>query len=352
MTLAGTGGDPFSILGITETATEEEIERAFRKLAKLHHPDVSSAADAAATFARLKEARDQLVDPARRRAAQAARSAAKPARMSDAFEGIFESFGAMERNRDTPYRRSARGADVERTVSITLEQAYSGFKGRLGDSPGPCVPCSGTGRVACEPRPCPDCVGRGKLRKSRGLITLDIECPPCQGTGRVTVAQCTACGGSGQVQGGGASFEVPPGAREGMGIIVKGMGAPGSGGGASGDLVISLRIKPHATFTRQDGDLAMSVEIPVWDAAAGCVVPVTGIDGRSLGIDVPPGTGGGREVVLQGQGMPSFPGRGVLRVRIDVMVPVVDGPEVAEAYAALRRAAGAVTSSSVAGSGR
>lgn len=336
--------DPFTLLDVTETSTDEEVERAFRRLAKVHHPDLSKEADAASRFSRIKMARDLLLDPAKRAEAVAARAGTRQPRLAEAFEGLFESFGSAERSRGAPFRRRTRGTDVERTVSITLEQAFSGFKGKLAQSPGACGPCQGTGKVSGDPRPCRDCVGMGKYRRTKGFITLDVECPTCEGSGTVTVADCKACAGTGQVQGMGAVFEIPAGARDGMGIILRGMGAVGVGGGSSGDLTLTVRVKPHSVFHRADGDLSMDLAIPVWDAATGCVREFHGIDGKMLQVRVPPGTRGGTEIVLHGQGMPDFPGRGVLRVRVDVVIPKADTPELLEAFESVRRAAGRPTS--------
>ena len=333
--------DPFAELGIATGASDQEIEQAFRRQAKLHHPDVSKAPDAATRLARIKEARDLLADDATRRAL--ATAFGKPAgfrKVSDAFDDVFEAFGDIERDRGAGMRsgRRSRGQDVERRVGITLEQAFAGFRGRLGDAPAACEDCSGSGKVRTDPHPCTYCSGVGSVRKSRGLITLDVECTSCDGKGVTRVATCRSCGGSGQVQGKGAVFDVPAGVRDGMEIVLRGMGMPGIGGGASGDLSIVIALKPHPVFRRKDSELSARVAVPVWDAANGCTRTLTGVDGRQIAVSIPAGTRGGTEIVVAGEGMPDFPGRGALRVRIDVDVPCADTPELKAAFEALRRA--------------
>lgn len=343
--------DPFAELGINAGATDEEVEKAFRTLAKRHHPDVSKEPDAAARFARIKEARDLLADAGRRQSLAAAKGQGYR-KVADAFDDVFQAFGDIERERAGPLhgRRRSRGGDVERRVSITLEQAFQGLRGRLGDAPAACEDCSGSGSVQTAPHPCSYCSGVGSVRKSKGLINLTVECPNCEGSGVSTTASCGSCGGSGQVQGKGAVFDVPAGVRDGMEILMRGMGAPGIGGGPSGDLTILIAIQPHPVFTRRDSELSATLTVPVWDAATGCTRSLVGVDGKEIRVAVPAGTHGGSEIVIQGQGMPNFPGRGILRVRIDVEIPKADSPEMRAAFEAVRRAA--LTSRGAAGSGR
>lgn len=338
--MTSTKSDPFDLLDIGTDADEEEVNRAFRALAKVWHPDISRRPDAAERFRAISEARDELLDPARRKAARERREAAEARARGDmagSFESFFDNIDRFGRGRDIRQPKGPkRGADVEREAWVSLEQAHAGGRLRLGDAPGPCEPCQGEGSVASAPVPCPACLGRGRTRRSRGILTVEVPCPDCSGSGRVSRVPCPACGGTRQSRGAGLSVDVTPGARDGMRVRVPGMGAPGLNGGEPGDLTVVLRVREHPLFTRHDAGLAARIRIPVWEAALGTERVIDGIDGKPLTLKVQPGTSGGAVIVLQGHGMRDFPGRGDLRVTVDVEVPDASRGPLREVFERMR----------------
>jgi len=352
--------DPFDVLGVSESASEAEIASAFRAKAKLCHPDANKDPGAAERFTQLGQAREALLDPARRAQALKARQGrtgaggrgwAPPSFTAEgrgkgatasAFDAFFDNIETNGRGREFRRERPVRGGNIEREAWITLEQSFRGGRVTLPNANGPCRACDATGRVpAPERRPCPGCAGRGWTRRVNGIVTGEMACPTCRTDGTVDYDTCPACGGTCQAQGAGVQIEVPAGARDGMRITREGLGTPGLHGGANGDLAVVVRIKDHPVFTRQDQHLSATVEVPVWDAALGTQARLTGIDGCGLLVKVPPGTSGGTVLVLEGQGMPAYPGRGELRVRVAVTVPDASSGPLRQAFEALRRAAGA-----------
>lgn len=341
--------DPFDVLGLAPGCTDEDVKIAFRRKAATCHPDspaVRGDPTAGARFRDVVEARDTLLDAARRKEAERRRSRPKAtaANFGGAFDSFFDHIDRHGRGAapNGGAARPRRGADVERTVNLTLEQAYAGGRFKLSGAPGPCAPCKGTGEVpSAGPVPCEQCGGSGRIRQTHGFITAASECGRCGGAGSVRVSTCSACGGQGRIEGGGATFEVPPGARDGLVNLLRGYGAPGFAGGARGDLRLTYRVRPHALYDREGDDLRVRLRVKVWEAGFGCVREIPGIDGLPVRVEVPAGFGGGETLDFPGRGMPAFPGRGVLKVEVVVEVPSADTPALREAYGLLRDAASA-----------
>jgi molecular chaperone DnaJ len=339
--------DPFEVLGLEPGCSEDDVRKAFRKAAQACHPDAPGARgdpEAAERFRACVEARDTLVDPVARAEAanQRRRRHARPGgptAFGGGFDAFFDNIDRNGRGADQSAGRARRGTDVEREIRLSLEQAFSGGSFVLGGTPGPCKACSGDGTVPSQvPQACKACRGVGKTRQTKGFISVSVECAGCGGTGRTRRVDCPSCGGEGRTHGGGTPYEVPPGARDGMVNVLRGYGAPGYAGGPRGDMRLTYRIKPHATFGRDGADLLACLAIPVWDAALGCSRRIPGIDGEPLVVEVPPGTAAGTVIAFPGRGMPTFPGRGEVRVEIGVTVPAPSTPRMREALMRLRDA--------------
>jgi molecular chaperone DnaJ len=337
--------DPFEVLGLDPSCTDRDVGAAFRREAAKCHPDTERGRTdprAPARFQAIAEARDLLLDPAARADAVRRRGAARTGEaFGDAFERFFDNVDRNGRGAAAnAANRPRRGSDVDRTVALSLEQAFRGGSFVLRNAPGPCGPCGGTGdALADAPRTCPLCEGSGRSRQTKGLITVTVECPRCEGAGSTRTVPCPSCSGQGRNEGAGAPYQVPPGARDGMVVVLRGYGAPGYLGGTRGDIRLRLRIRPHDLYGRDGDDLRTRLRVPVWDVAHGCSRSLAGIDGLPVDVDVPAGSAGGDVLLVAGRGMPAFPGRGDLHVEILVEVPPADTPALRAAYDALREAA-------------
>ncbi len=329
--------DPFEELGITEHADDAEILSAWRKAAKARHPD--SGGDAA-SFQRAQDAYAELRDPAMRAAAVGRRRRSGAAAPTKGFKGFDSFFDDIERNgrgRDIRSSAPARGLDAHREVTLSLAEAFAGGRFRVEGTPGPCVPCAGKGRV---PAPggatCASCSGGGRIRRGRGMVTVEVACPDCSGRGRVAHRACPACAGSGQDEASGAAFEVPPGVDDGFSVTLPGLGGRSAAGGPSGDLSLTVCVEMQGGYARKGRHLALRVRIPVWTAAIGGEVAYGAPSGGTARLRVPPGSGSGRRLRVGGAGMPSPEGPGDLVVTLDVEVPDAAGGEMRAAFERVR----------------
>lgn len=341
--MATTERDYYEILGVPRDADESEIKRAFRRLARELHPDVSEAPDAEHRFREVAEAYEVLSDRDRRATydrfghAGLRTGGFQPTftdlgSISDIFAAFFgenllagQGPGAGSATR----AGAARGGDVQAVVEIDLEEALTGVSVSVPvEVAAACERCQGRG---AEPgtgtRTCPSCDGAGVLRRVSqnvfGQFVQQRTCPECRGAGRVLEAPCESCRGEGRI----AStrmlqVEVPPGVDDGQRIRVRGGGHAGLRGGGTGDAFVVLRVRPDPRFVRDGDDLHTAVRIPMTDAALGTTLRVPALGGE-LELEVPPGTQPGDVRVVRGQGLPSLRTgrRGDLYVRLDVAVP-------------------------------
>jgi molecular chaperone DnaJ len=335
--MATTERDYYEILGVPRDAEDGEIKRAFRKLARELHPDVSEAPDADRRFREVAEAYEVLSDRERRatydrfghaglRTGGFQPTFADFGSISDIFAAFFgeDVFGGGPRGSG-----ASRGGDVQAVVEIDLEEALTGVAVSVPvEIAAECERCGGAG---AEPgtgmRTCPTCNGSGVLRRVSqnvfGQFVQQRSCPECGGVGQAFESPCESCRGEGRV----AStrlleIDVPPGVDDGQRIRVRGGGHAGVRGGGVGDAFVVLRVRPDPRFVRDGDDLHTAVRIPMTDAALGTTLSVPGLGGE-LEVEVPPGTQPGDLRVVRGQGMPSLRTgrRGDLYVRLDVAVP-------------------------------
>jgi molecular chaperone DnaJ len=339
--------DYYDILGVAKNASEEEIKKAYRKLAMKHHPDRNqgkegaSAKEAEERFKEAKEAYEILSDAQKRAAydrfghAGVDPNAAAAAggfgggqgfgSFADAFGDIFGDIfggGRAGGGRGGAYR----GADLRYNMEVTLEQAFKGFTTDIRvPSWDKCDTCDGSGaKPGTKAKTCGTCGGSGAVRITQGFFSIQQTCPTCHGSGKVIPEPCSACHGEGRIKRNKVlEVNIPAGIDEGQRIRLAGKGEPGLNGGPPGDLYVEIRIRQHDVFQRDGDDLHCEVPVSVATAALGGEIEV-GTLGDKVSITIPEGTQNGKTFRLRGKGIKgvrsSYPGD--LYCHIVVEVPV------------------------------
>lgn len=319
--------DFYDVLGVAKNASDDDIRKAYRKLAMKYHPDRNpDSKEAEDKFKEVKEAYEMLSDAEKRAAydrfghAGVDPNAAAGAGMgggaggfADAFGDIFgEIFGAAGRRGGGP--QVYRGADLKYSLEISLEQAANGFDTEIRiPSWETCETCHGSGaKPGTSPRTCRTCGGSGAVRMQQGFFSVQQTCPTCHGTGQEITDPCSDCDGVGRIRKNKTlQVKIPAGIDDGMRIRSTGNGEPGLNGGPPGDLYVEIRIKPHGIFERQGEDLHCELTIPFTKAALGGVQEVPTLSGRGE-ITIPEGTQTGKTFRLRGKGIKgvrsSYPG--------------------------------------------
>jgi molecular chaperone DnaJ len=333
--VATTERDYYEVLGVPREATDAEIKRAFRTLARELHPDVSSEPDAERRFREVAEAFEVLSDPDRRATydrfghAGLRTGGFRPYADFGSIADVFSVFFGEDLLGGTTRARSARGGDVQAIVEIELEEAFTGTT--LGVPLEVAVACERCGASGAEPgtgtRTCPTCGGAGAVRRVSqnvfGQFVQQRTCPECGGAGERLEAPCTQCSGEGRhVEHRRLEVEIPTGIQDGQRIRVRGEGHAGYQGAEAGNAFVVVRVRPDPRFVRDGDDLHAAVRIPMTDAALGATVTVPTFAGDAE-LEVPAGTQPGSVRVLRGQGMPALRSsrHGDLHVRVDVAIP-------------------------------
>jgi len=328
--------DFYEILGVPRNASEEEIKRAYRRLARELHPDTSGNAESEARFKEVTLAYETLRDPERRRRYDMFGPEGErvgPQGPGDIFTtgfgDLFNAFFSGGGFGATTVNRTRRGEDVEVTLDLPFEGAVFGaerpitFRGIV-----PCPACSGSGaRPGTTPITCTQCGGSGQQRRVRqsilGQVVSATPCTRCRGLGEVIESRCTDCRGDGRrVDNRTITVDVPSGVDNGTTLRISGAGAPALRGGVPGDLYVHVRVAPHPRFERSGTDLVTSEHVSMAQAALGAEIDVETLDGTET-IAIPPGTQTGRIVRLKGRGVPEVRGRnrGDLHIQIVVDTP-------------------------------
>ncbi len=312
--------DFYEILGVNRDASEEEIKKAYRKLAMKHHPDRNPDNPAAEEkFKEAKEAYEILSDNQKRAAYdQFGHAGVDPQAgmggggfggggggFADAFGGIFDEIfggrGGGGQGRSNIYR----GADLRYNLEISLEQAAHGTETKIRiPTMEACEVCHGSGaKPGTQPKTCPTCQGSGQVRLQQGFFSIQQTCPKCHGTGRYIPDPCGGCGGAGRIkQHKTLAVKIPAGVDEGDRIRLAGEGEHGVNGGPPGDLYVQIHMKQHTVFQRDHNDLHCEMPISFTTAALGGEIEIPTLDGAAK-IKIPAETQSGRVFRLRGKGI-------------------------------------------------
>ncbi|HEY8185973.1 MAG TPA: molecular chaperone DnaJ [Pyrinomonadaceae bacterium] len=331
--------DYYEVLGVSRTASEQELKSAYRALAQRYHPDKNqSDPSAEEKFKELGEAYRVLADAEQRQRYDrfghaGVSSSAGQGWGAPGFGGIEDILGDLFGFSDvfgggrTAGRRSAaqRGADLRYDLEITLEEAYRGMTAQLRiPRLETCEGCKGSGAApGTQPENCSNCGGTGQVRYQQGFFSVARTCQPCRGAGRVIKNPCTECRGAGRIEREKQmEVKIPAGVETGSRLRVQGEGESGTHGGPSGDLYVVIHLAEHERFERQGSNLYASQPLTFAQAALGADVFVNTIDGEEK-IKIPTGTQTGTVFRIKGKGMPVLGGRGRgdLFVSVTVITP-------------------------------
>jgi len=327
--------DYYEVLGVSRSASADEIKKAYRRLAMKYHPDRNKDdADADQRFKEAREAYGILSDADKRsaydqfghaglRGGGGGMGGFSAEGFGDIFGDVFgDIFGGGRRGRSQVFR----GADLAYELRLELEKAVSGDTITIEvPTQSVCETCDGSGaRKGSEPEQCSTCGGAGQVRMQQGFFSIQQTCPACKGAGTVVTDPCDTCRGRGRVaRTKTLSVKVPPGVDDGDRIRLSGEGEAGRNGGPPGDLYVEIRVNPHKLFTREGPDLAFEVPVSITTAALGGEVELPTLDGH-VSLKIPPGTQSGKQFRLRGKGVVTVRDRhkGDLYARVAVETPV------------------------------
>jgi len=343
-------GDFYQTLGVPKNASQEDIKKAFRKLARAFHPDKNPGDKRAEEkFKEVSEAYETLSDAEKRKqydelsrlgAFGPGAGGFRPGAGSQGFDpsmfgqggaqfdmgdlgdilgGLFGGAGRGRR------RAAERGADLQVGVTVSFDDSLHGVIVRVPvDKPDTCGTCHGSGaQPGTTPKVCPECQGRGAISRNLGGFAMPQACPRCHGNGTVIEQPCATCGGSGvQQKTKRYTVKIPPGVKDGSKIRIKGRGEAGLRGGPSGDLYVRVRVESDDLFERRGDDIVLEVPLTIAEAALGVSVKVPTPGGGRVSLKVPAGSQDGRTLRVKGKGAPKIKGgHGDLHVRLRVQVP-------------------------------
>lgn len=338
--------DYYEVLGLKKGASDDDIKKAFRKMAKQYHPDMNPGDKAAeAKFKEVNEAYEVLSDADKRaRYDQYGHAGVDPNFGAGGFSGgfgdmgfdmgdIFDSFfgggfsGGGSRSRNGP----RRGSNIQARVTVSFTEAAFGCEKEItvtrSDT---CPECGGNG---CEkgttPEVCPNCRGTGTVRVQQrtpfGVMQTSAQCQNCRGTGKIIHSPCHECGGTGSVRKSKRiTVTIPAGIDNGQTLSLRGQGNAGTNGGPAGDLLITVAVQPHKTFSREGSSVYSSVHVSIAQAILGTALEVETLDGK-VKYNIPEGTQSGTVFRLKNKGIPSMRGAGRGDHYITVVVDIPSG---------------------------
>jgi molecular chaperone DnaJ len=357
--------DYYKSLGVPKTASDKEVARAYRKLAKQYHPDANPGSEE--RFKEISAAYDVIGDQAKRKEYDEVRALSEKGFAGNPFAGaggggaagggfsnfrvddlgdlLGNIFGRGNRRArqagGAPAAGPQRGQDIEAELHLAFADAVSGATTTVNvTSEVPCSTCGGSGSApGTAPSVCAVCAGRGVVNENQGMFSFSHPCVACGGTGMQVEVPCPACAGHGtERRARQVKVRIPPGVEDGQRIKVKGRGGAGRYGAPAGDLFVSVHIGPHPLFSQKGKDLTVKVPITFAEATLGATVSVPTLSGKPVTVKVPAGTRSGRVFRVAGQGVP-VPGRpGDLLVTFDIEIPTKLSADQKRAIEALARA--------------
>lgn len=357
--------DFYQVLGVSDSASQDDIKKAYRRLAKQYHPDANpNNASAAERFKEISEAHSVLSDAEKRkqydqmrrlgafdggprRSSAGPRPAGAPGDVgAEGFD--FGDFGGLGDIFSSIFGRGARQAEpgaetVEAVVEVPFRVAALGGKLTVTiPVTEPCPTCSGTGGApGATWSTCPECDGRGTISFGQGGFAVNRPCPQCRGRGKIPSQPCPTCRGSGDVRTEKrVAITVPPATETGSRIRLRGQGERSRPGGTPGDLIITFQVQPDRFFRREGLDLVCEVPLNVAQATLGTRLRVRTLDGKKVMLRIPPGTQPGRKFRIKGQGLERNGRRGDQLVAVQVTVPAALTPEQQELMKQFAEAAG------------
>lgn len=360
--------DYYRMLGVAETATPDDIKKAYRRLAKQYHPDANpNNKEAAERFKEIGEAYSVLSDADKRKQYDAMRknpfggfarsaggggAAAGGAQGGISFEDlgdigglsdIFESIFARGRKKGAGAQTKARGNDVEYLVEIPFKTAARGGKITITvPVTDECATCNGSGNApGTKAQTCNECKGAGMISFGQGGFAVQRPCPACLGRGTVPTVPCAVCSGSGQVrEQRQIMLAVPAGVDTGSKLRVAGQGEKGAGGAPAGDLIVNFKVQPDHFFRRDGLDIISTIPINIAQSVLGSRVRVRTLDDKKVALRIPPGTQSGTRFRIPGQGIEKSGHRGDQYVQVKVEVPETVEPEAEELFKQFAEKAG------------
>src|SRR3954447_4608807 len=362
--------DYYKVLGVPETATDKDIRRAYRKLAKEHHPDSNPGHEE--TFKEISAAYDVLSDDEKRKAYDEVRrlgpmaggfgpgggggfGAGAPGGgftfstedlgdmggLGDLFGNLFGGGGGMGGRRRGQTVGPRRGDDLETELHLSFLDAVNGVTTTVNlTSEMACHTCHGSGAApGTMPVVCPTCGGRGAVEDNQGPFSFSRACPQCNGRGTIVESPCSTCKGSGvERRARQVKVRIPAGVDDGQRIRLKGRGGAGRNGGPPGDLYVVVHVSAHQLFKRKGKDLLLTVPVTFPEAALGAEIKVPTLDAGAVTLKIPAGTKSGRTFRVKGRGVPVSKGAGDLLVTTEVAVPAKLSAEQRDAVEALAEA--------------
>jgi len=358
--------DYYAALGVTKTASADEIKKAYRKLARKHHPDANRNEPAAEEkFKEISEAYDVLADDAKRKEYDEMRTygasfagaggggggsgfnpggspfggGAQSVNLGDLFgdSGLGDALGGMFGGGGARQRRT-KGPDLSASVTLGFRDAVNGITTSLQvRSEAACPTCHGSGaKPGTSPHTCSVCGGSGQTVRQQGGFGFAETCRACHGRGQVVDDPCPTCGGAGAtMQTRTIQTRIPAGVKDGQTLRLSGKGAPGGNGGPAGDLLVTVNVRKHPVFGRKANNLTLTLPVTFPEASLGATVQVPTLDGETVSLKIPAGTPTGRTFRVRGKGVPTKNKHGDLLVTVEVSVPQrVDGKarEALDAY--------------------
>jgi molecular chaperone DnaJ len=333
--------DLYIVLGVAQGASEAEIKRAYRRLARRYHPDINPGDHVAeARFRQILHAYETLIDPQRRSRYDSGHGLdADDDRRKSGFEGFDFSargvdysatfgdlFAEVLSERGTRPSERERGADLHQDITLSFEEALAGARRAITVTRREtCRTCAGSGLTRVSAAPCHHCQGTGAVRTVRGHMVFSRSCAGCGGTGQQRPRPCEPCGGAGQeTRSETVVVRIPAGIADGDRVRVAGKGNAGLHGGQPGDFYLAVHVAPHPAMRREGDDLHVVVPIAVHEAALGARIDVPAPDGPAR-LRVPPGTQSGQRFRLRERGAPSTRDgrRGDLVIEVRLMLPKV-----------------------------